>query len=52
MDVGSSNGWKMDDVITKKQIYIMLKEHYQLDSLDPAYFGEVAKLYNYKEYRC
>lgn len=48
MDVGSSNGWKMDDVITKKQIYDLLKEHYQLESLDPAYFGEVAKLYNYQ----
>ncbi|MDF2854699.1 MAG: molybdenum cofactor biosynthesis protein [Neobacillus sp.] len=49
MDVGSTNGWKMDDVITKKQIYLMLKEHYQLENLDPAYFGEVAKLYNYKD---
>lgn len=49
MDVGSSNGWKMDDVITKKQIYEMLREHYQIDALDPAYFGEVAKLYNYKD---
>jgi GTP 3',8-cyclase len=49
MDVGSSNGWKMDDVITKKQIFEILKEHYQLDSLDPAYFGEVAKLYNYND---
>lgn len=49
MDVGSSNGWKMDDVITKKQIYEMLCEHYQIESLDPAYFGEVAKLYHYKD---
>lgn len=49
MDVGSSNGWKMDDVITKKQIYEMLRAHYQIDALDPAYFGEVAKLYNYKD---
>lgn len=51
MDVGSSNGWKMNDVITKKQIYEMLKEHYQIEALDPAYFGEVAKLYNYKDTR-
>ncbi|WML43359.1 GTP 3',8-cyclase MoaA [Neobacillus sp. PS3-40] len=49
MDVGSTNGWKMDDVITKKQIYDMLKEHYELEALDPAYFGEVAKLYRYKD---
>ncbi|OLS36514.1 GTP 3',8-cyclase MoaA [Bacillus sp. MRMR6] len=49
MDVGSSNGWKMDDVITKKQIYEILKEHYKLESLNPTYFGEVAKLYNYND---
>jgi len=49
MDVGSTNGWKMDDVITKKQIYEILKEHYELEAVDPAYFGEVAKLYRYKE---
>ncbi|MDQ6596524.1 GTP 3',8-cyclase MoaA [Bacillus salipaludis] len=49
MDVGSTNGWKMDDVITKRQIYEMLKEHYELEPVNPAYFGEVAKLYRYKD---
>jgi GTP 3',8-cyclase len=49
MDVGSTNDWKMDDVITKKQIHDMLKEHYELEPVDPAYFGEVAKLYRYKD---
>lgn len=48
MDVGATNGWKMDDVITKKQIYETLKEHYELEPVDPAYYGEVAKLYHYK----
>jgi GTP 3',8-cyclase len=48
MDVGSTNGWKMDDVITKKQIYDLLKENFELEALEPAYFGEVAKLYRYK----
>lgn len=49
MDVGSTNGWKMDDVITKKQIYEMLKDRYELEPVNPAYFGEVAKLYHYKD---
>lgn len=49
MDVGSTNGWKMDDVLTKKEIYEILKKHYDLEPLDPAYFGEVAKLYQYKD---
>ncbi len=49
MDVGSTNGWKMDDVVTKKQIFEMLKDHYELEPVDPHYFGEVAKLYRYKD---
>ncbi|WHY87735.1 GTP 3',8-cyclase MoaA [Neobacillus novalis] len=49
MDVGSTNGWKMDDVITKKQIYHLLKERFELEPVDPAYYGEVAKLYRYKD---
>ncbi|MGJ7910314.1 GTP 3',8-cyclase MoaA [Neobacillus sp. LXY-1] len=43
MDVGSTNGWKMDDVVTKKQIHQLLKEHFNMEPVNPAYFGEVAK---------
>ena len=49
MDVGATNGWKMDDVVTKKQIYHLLKEHFEMEPVDPAYYGEVAKLYRYKD---
>jgi GTP 3',8-cyclase len=49
MDVGSTNGWKMDDVVTKKQIYEILNEQYELEALEQSYFGEVAKLYRYKD---
>jgi cyclic pyranopterin phosphate synthase len=49
MDVGSTNGCKMDDVVTKKQIYHLLKEHFELEPVDPAYYGEVAKLYRYAD---
>ncbi|MEY2191618.1 GTP 3',8-cyclase MoaA [Neobacillus sp. BF23-41] len=49
MDVGSTNGWKMDDVITKKQIYYLLKEQFDIEPVDPAYYGEVAKVYRYKD---
>ncbi|WP_066054726.1 GTP 3',8-cyclase MoaA [Robertmurraya korlensis] len=48
MDVGSTNGWKMDDVVTKKEIYERLNEHYLLEPVDPDYFGEVAKRYRYE----
>jgi len=47
MDVGSTNGWKMDDVVTKREIYERLSEHYLLEPVDPDYFGEVAKRYRY-----
>jgi len=47
MDVGSTNGWKMDEVVTKKEIFLLLQEHFQLEPVDPDYYGEVAKRYRY-----
>jgi GTP 3',8-cyclase len=49
MDVGSTNGWRMDDVVTKKEIYEILKSKFELEAVDPDYFGEVAKRYRYKD---
>lgn len=48
MDVGSTNGWRMDDVVTKKQIFDILQEQYEIEPVDAAYYGEVAKRYRYK----
>ncbi|PKG25508.1 GTP 3',8-cyclase MoaA [Niallia nealsonii] len=48
MDVGSTNGWKMDQVMTKKEIYEILKKHYELEPIGSDYYGEVAKKYRYK----
>lgn len=48
MDVGSSNGWKFDHVLTKKQIFSQLQEHFDLEPLKPTYYGEVAKRYRHK----
>ncbi|MBE2908040.1 MULTISPECIES: GTP 3',8-cyclase MoaA [Anoxybacillus] len=47
MDVGSLNGWKLDDVVTSKQIYDMISEHMPLEPVAPAHVGEVAKRYRY-----
>ncbi len=49
MDVGSTNGWKMDDVVTKKEMYNLLNEHFSLEPVDPNYYGEVAKRYRYED---
>ncbi|MGV3466485.1 MAG: GTP 3',8-cyclase MoaA [Heyndrickxia sp.] len=49
MDVGNSNGWDMEKVITKKEMYEILSAHFELEPVDAAYFGEVAKRYRFKE---
>lgn len=48
MDVGQSNGWDFSKVITKKQIFQALNNHFDLEPVEPAYLGEVAKRYRYR----
>ncbi|RST73122.1 GTP 3',8-cyclase MoaA [Siminovitchia acidinfaciens] len=48
MDVGNSNGWDFTKVVTKKEMYDLLSEQFELEPVDPGYFGEVAKRYKYK----
>ena len=48
MDVGKSNGWDLSKVVTKREILQKLSEHFELESVDPAFVGEVAKRYRYK----
>lgn len=47
MDVGQSNGWNFSKVITKKEIFKELSKHFEMEAVDPAYVGEVAKRYRY-----
>ncbi len=47
MDVGNSNGWKMDEVITKKQILDIVGQEMPLEEILPHYTGEVATRYRY-----
>ncbi|UOQ85312.1 GTP 3',8-cyclase MoaA [Gracilibacillus salinarum] len=48
MDVGQTNGWDFKHVLTKKEIFDMLRDHYSLEPVNPSYFGEVAKRYRYQ----
>lgn len=48
MDVGTTNGWDFSKVVTKKEIFNQLSEHFELEPVDPDYLGEVAKRYRYK----
>jgi cyclic pyranopterin phosphate synthase len=47
MDVGSRNGWKLDEVMTSKEIFNMISEKMPLEPLKESYYGEVAKRCRY-----
>lgn len=48
MDVGSSNGWKLDEVVPSKEVIRLINEHVaSLEVADPNYTGEVAERWRY-----
>lgn len=47
MDVGNSNGWKLDQVVSKREILERIHAVMPLEPIDPLEFGEVAKRYRY-----
>lgn len=49
MDVGNTNGWKMDEVVPSKDVIALINETYPLESLEPEYTGEVAQRWKYKD---
>jgi len=49
MDVGHSNGWRMDDVVPAAEIIKMIDAEIPLEPLDPNYRGEVAERWRYKD---
>ncbi|VEI05571.1 GTP 3',8-cyclase MoaA [Kurthia zopfii] len=49
MDVGNSNGWRLDDVVSKKDIVDKVNEFSPLQPVDPNYKGEVASRFEYKD---
>lgn len=49
MDVGNSNGWRLDDVVSKKDIVDKVNEFSPLQPADPNYKGEVASRFEYKD---
>jgi len=49
MDVGHTNGWRMDDVVSANEIIKMINAEMPLEPLDPNYRGEVAGRWKYKD---
>ena len=47
MDVGETNGWKPDEVVSGEEILSVLGEEFALEPVSPAYRGEVAKRWRY-----
>jgi GTP 3',8-cyclase len=49
MDVGHTNGWRMDDVVTAREIIDMIDAEMPLEPADPNYVGEVAERWRYRD---
>ena len=49
MDVGHTNGWRMDDVVTAREIIGMIGAEMPLEPVDANYKGEVAERWRYRD---
>lgn len=49
MDVGTSNGWRLDDVVPAREIIATIDREFPLEPVEPAYRGEVAGRYRYRD---
>jgi cyclic pyranopterin phosphate synthase len=49
MDVGSTNGWRLDDVVPAREIVAMIDREMPLEPVVAGYRGEVAARYRYKD---
>ena len=47
MDVGTTNGWRLDDVFTARDIAAEIDAVHPIEPMDPNYHGEVAKRWRY-----
>jgi cyclic pyranopterin phosphate synthase len=47
MDVGHTNGWRLDDVLPAAEVVRRLQEEMPLEAIDANYRGEVAQRYRY-----
>jgi cyclic pyranopterin phosphate synthase len=49
MDVGSTNGWRMDDVVSSAEVVRRISARWPLEALDANYPGEVAERWRYAD---
>ncbi len=49
MDVGSTNGWRMDEVVPSREILKIIGARHSLEQVDANYAGEVAERWRYRD---
>ena len=49
MDVGHSNGWRLDEVVTAAEILETVGAEFPLEPISPTHPGEVAERYRYTD---
>ncbi|HEY4349253.1 MAG TPA: GTP 3',8-cyclase MoaA [Gaiellaceae bacterium] len=49
MDVGATNGWRMDDVVSAAEVVKAVDAEFPIEPADANYRGEVAKRWRYKD---
>jgi cyclic pyranopterin phosphate synthase len=49
MDVGHTNGWRLDDVVSAAEIVTTIDAELPLEPIEPNYAGEVARRYRYRD---
>jgi cyclic pyranopterin phosphate synthase len=49
MDVGHSNGWRLDDVVPSAEIVSTIDAELPLEPVEPNYQGEVARRWRYRD---
>jgi len=49
MDVGATNGWRMNEVLASKQVVERINAEFPLTAIDPNYIGETAERWRYAD---
>ena len=49
MDVGNTNGWRLDDVVPAKEMIETIHAEFPLEPANPNYAGEVARRWRYQD---
>ncbi len=49
MDVGTTNGWRMQDVVPGREVIERIAREWPIEPVTPNYFGEVAERWRYRD---